>query len=542
MKVYKAVGDEFGSYKKVIIDLDNKGLCLVSGPTGAGKSTMFDLVPWTLFGVTAKNGAADDVINWQAESETTGRVTLLAKGKRITITRVRGKRKDLCFCYDGGELIRGKDIPDTQKLINNLLGMTPEVYLASAYYHEFSQPAAFFTATAKNRRQLTEQLADLSFATNLTSNAAEYKKQLKNEILSKKENLLKLRAYLESCKNQKILNKNRYKEWEIVNKDEGNEELTKYEAGKAKWQKDVEKEIQRTKTSIEEVLKCTNEAHTLSTQITGLTSRIDKLSAEICGECGSPKNSKQVLVLTKDKHQTEMRLNKIRQAITTAAQLERDIERLKKATYPAPPVFIKKANPYQAALLELTDAISQHTLAVEASQQEMAGLIEELENIELLSVVIDDLRAIRIKNTIVELEKQTNKFLSDYFDAEIKVAFTIEDADKLEVIIHKNLGYFVASYQQLSKGQRQLLKLTFSLAVMRTVSNYHGIQPSTIFLDEAMDGLDEQMKAKGLNLLNALTKEYSSVFFIDHSESIKAACNNRYEVSLIDGKSQIEKA
>jgi DNA repair exonuclease SbcCD ATPase subunit len=85
MKVYKAVGDEFGSYKKVIIDLDNKGLCLVSGPTGAGKSTMFDLVPWTLFGVTAKNGAADDVINWQAESETTGRVTLLAKGKRITI-------------------------------------------------------------------------------------------------------------------------------------------------------------------------------------------------------------------------------------------------------------------------------------------------------------------------------------------------------------------------------------------------------------------------------------------------------------------------
>ena len=172
----------------------------------------------------------------------------------------------------------------------------------------------------------------------------------------------------------------------------------------------------------------------------------------------------------------------------------------------------------------------------------MAGLIEELENIELLSVVIDDLRAIRIKNTIVELEKQTNKFLSDYFDAEIKVAFTIEDADKLEVIIHKNLGYFVASYQQLSKGQRQLLKLTFSLAVMRTVSNYHGIQPSTIFLDEAMDGLDEQMKAKGLNLLNALTKEYSSVFFIDHSESIKAACNNRYEVSLIDGKSQIEKA
>ncbi len=77
---------------------------------------------------------------------------------------------------------------------------------------------------------------------------------------------------------------------------------------------------------------------------------------------------------------------------------------------------------------------------------------------------------------------------------------------------------------------------------MRAVSNHHGVKFEQIFIDEALEGLDESMKLKAWGLLESLSSEYESIFVIDHSESIKAMANNKYKVELINGKSKIEKS
>ena len=39
------------------------GLTLISGPNGKGKTTLFESVPYTFYGVTSKGIEGDDVIN-----------------------------------------------------------------------------------------------------------------------------------------------------------------------------------------------------------------------------------------------------------------------------------------------------------------------------------------------------------------------------------------------------------------------------------------------------------------------------------------------
>jgi DNA repair exonuclease SbcCD ATPase subunit len=69
MRILSCQAQNFGSYKELNLDLADIGLSLVYGRTGSGKSTLPDVVAWTLFGTTAKDGAADDVRSWQAGSE-----------------------------------------------------------------------------------------------------------------------------------------------------------------------------------------------------------------------------------------------------------------------------------------------------------------------------------------------------------------------------------------------------------------------------------------------------------------------------------------
>src|SRR5258706_10723800 len=94
---------------------------------------------------------------------------------------------------------------------------------------------------------------------------------------------------------------------------------------------------------------------------------------------------------------------------------------------------------------------------------------------------------------------------------------------------------------QLSKGQRQLLKLCFSVSVMQAVSNQHGISFKQLFFDESLDGLDENFKLKACTMLENLALDDTGVYLVEHSMSVKAMINNKYKVGLVNGSSQIEK-
>lgn len=578
MKITSVTAINFGSYKNLEFNFDGQGLTLISGSTGAGKSTLCDLIPWALFGVTAKNGSVDEVLSWNQEGPTTVEARIRyddgysESGSIIRIFRQRGKGfNDLWFdCnvipYAGKR--RGKDLADTQKQIDNFLGFNAETYLAGAYYHEFSPTAQFFQTNAKSRRKLTEELVDLSLASELTVKIQAYNKELKkdieslnNRVMLKANSIKQLEITFDSTESmiqqwkknhisQLIDIEYKFLNYEQVKAERIQELINK----KISFDQDLESKSTVIKREIELSLAEIKSDSYFTDKEQSLAKRLELLGNAKCGECGGPKNSHKHHVLTKDtytldKEKSENSRQKIwhLSKVNNLKQLETRVnpyveqieaEKLRDNSYLAHFSALKEeTNPYAGVKTQLLKDLSSSKGALQDLTEELEFLSVEQSDLDLLSEVIADFRGTMLTNTLSFLQNTTNSYLEKHFDAEIRVRFSAEDADKIEVTLTKDGN--TCSFTQLSKGQRQLLKLCFGLSVMKQVSNFNGTNFNAIFLDECTDGLDEEMKLKVFNLLSSMEKEYSSIFLVEHSESLKACFDNKISVILENGVSKI---
>lgn len=572
MRILWAAVSNFASYKQLSVDFNKKGLTLIEGPTGSGKSTLCDLVPWILFGRTSKNGSVSEILRWGEEEPTRGEVLVVVNNVEYLVCRTRSKlSKDNDLWYStvgpltGSYKVRGKDLNDTQALINNLIGFDASLYLSGGYFHEFSQTTSFFTTTAKIRRQIVEQIVDLSMPKVITENASEYKKELNSDYAKVVNSLNVSNRDLEQLNSSLSRSKDKKDNW-------NNGHANQIESVKLKCNRfDIDKETSleklwvayyMEKSQLESEIKILTDNIKPQSYFDIANDKISKRTQEIesmpnCEECGAPKNHTKKLILTKDTYGLKNQESRNDQDKILLTRKEQDLQkhlneqggalkRINEETY--------RVNPYHDQLHTLENEVNPHISAVLDTEETIVSLESdimtlesnkkeyelEVSDVEYLLKINDDFRGVLIKSTIKYLEDSTNKLLTKHFDSEFRVQFDIVDADKLEVSVIKDGNYCV--YSQLSKGQRQLLKLSFGVSIMSQVSNRHGINFNCIFLDEPTDGCDEALKVKAYGLLQELAQEYESVFVIEHSEALKAMFSKKFSVSLINGTSQIEEA
>ncbi len=174
----------FCSYRDLTIDFRNLGLALISGATGSGKSAMLDIPCWILFGRTPKDGGADDVRSWWADDLTTGTQEVTVGDRTIYVSRIRGnsRQNDLYWTEAGGPPQRGKDLVESQKLLDKILGVDPDLWMTAGYFHEFSPTDTFFTAKPKERRDMFERVTDVSFPVKLAERASDARKAAKQTL------------------------------------------------------------------------------------------------------------------------------------------------------------------------------------------------------------------------------------------------------------------------------------------------------------------------------------------------------------------------
>ncbi len=546
-------------------EFDGQGLVLVAGPTGAGKSTLCDVIPWVLFGHTAKGGAVDEVLSWPGNEITTGTIYF---DDGLEITRIRGakaKDNDLFFLYenDTGTVSaqRGKDIADTQKLINDFIGVDFNLYLSGAYFHEFSQTAQFFTATAKTRRQITEQIVDLTLAKNLTEKIKEYAKETKKEHEKLSSDLKFLQYKEQTIKDTIKAETDRSVRWEKARETK----LTSLRLAQANYERDKTKSLEKELLKyyelegiLEQSLEDLNTSMVPANDIEQRKEKLKESSSKnikiVCPQCGNVKNQEYELLIVKEEYaistleaQNEQKkiqyiqqLNSLAKYKTTLLEIQNRFARQENTHTASIEVVSTEPNPHSDSISKSTKELSDLAHSKILLESSVMDFQSESDDLELLLTVMDDFRSVLIKNVVTDLETNVNKIITNYFDAEIRVQFDVADSDKLEVSIFKDGNQ--AQFTQLSKGQRQLLKLAFGISVMRAVSNHHGLDFNTVFFDEALDGLSEEFKVKSYGLLQSLEKEYSSIFVVEHSESLKALFDNRYDVSLENGNSVIEKS
>lgn len=595
MLIGKVSAKHFQSFEELVFDYSGLGLTLISGQTKAGKSTLMDVVPWVLYGVTSKESLSDDVKSWFATGQTEGSVTVHTPAGVVTVTRIRGsaKQNDLYYTKDGQGPLRGTNAAETQKHIDDLLGVSADLFLDGSYLHQFSKADQFFVAKATARRETLERVADLSLPVKLADRASAVKSEVKKALAGVSTSLSKLQG--EHVATERALQKNiearegwetkhaillsditikaedfeKHKSKQILDLASQIEQLAKqikseeeYDARTFQLKNQI-KQLEAQEQTLKDLFKQRVEIRTELSAIAKQQHQLCELSG-VCPTClgevseeirahhlSEAESQTAKLQAADQVHEAQQRLidaalsgkPKLMAAYTTTLQDRANNGRLidRAQAMRREMEAIKESKNTCAEQLESLQA-EVNPYSTEAEEQRLAELVvetsaltDEQRELERLQGNLDwlydasmELRGQLLIQAVQNLETRTNEILEKFFDAELRVKFTLPDADKLVVTIH-NEGY-ECPYKQLSGGERCLLKLAFMLAYMKAAENRAGVKFENLMLDEALNGLDASLKVKAFTMLQSLEDEYSSILVIDHAEEFKQMFETQYLV------------
>ncbi len=604
MKLRNLSIQNFGSWKDLKLNLNGLGLTSVSGVTGSGKSGIADAVAWILYGETSKDGASDDVRSWGEEEPTTGYLEVDTPAGCIEIYRTRGtaSENDLYWDEDGsGQTNRGKNLVDTQKLLNKRLGVTPELFFTASYFHQFSKADTFFIAKAQDRREIFEKIVDQDLAVTLGERASEARKETKKLLEAENRALAALEGKHQGLLDQSMVisqnsslheekrqNEIKYLESKAQGfEDEKNrqqESLTlkisafELQVIPPKYFSEYETEIQASIERLDSftaaclaVREQTKEVELAEAEVLEFTKLVDLSECPTCAGEVSPDRcgvkleqlktnlaekreilafliqdkENMLFVMGKDEiYQSQQQL-KVEASSNEQLLSFIDKEKLKLETviksenkYIEQLERVKNAeNPYEAQIINLVAATEETSIKLVAQTAKIAALDHKLILLNLTYDASFQLRGVLLSKVITEIETSTNNYLSKYFDADIKVTFNLESGDKLEVLVSNNGNS--CGFRQLSGGERCLLKLAFNLSIMQAAANKAGVKFNCLFLDEILNGLSDDLKMKAFGLLQELTGDYDSVLVIEHCPAFVQEFDKVIRVDKIGDRSEM---
>lgn len=554
MKLQNCYFINFGSYHDLAFDFTGQGLTLISGSTGVGKSTVMDAVAWALYGVTAKDIKSDEVRTWGSSEDTVGFIKVVTSSDTILIHRKRSLKtggNDLHFNLASTTIkdIRGKDLQETQQLLNSYLGLDYDTFVAGCYFHEFSPTAAFFTAKAKDRRELFEKLAVLDLPNRLSDRSSEARKEAKQNL----ETIIRSKERVEGKEEQTLsqLNSaiNNFETWEIARAkkvvqlerlsasfDKDNKNKYDYAKSEANYfEEQRKKDIQILKSSAKPNNHYDKEL-----------AKLDNI--DVPNKC--PTCNQNILCEDTENRRTQLRREQMGN-IEVLSLIEH------KKSQPNPHVhsldkILNEVNTYEFQIKEEQLRVNPWG----SEQERLANILvdhqEELKKINkdakeqqhlvscygTLKELSAKLRGELLESAVRAVEEETNKLLHDYFVLDYKIALQLNGADDISLQIF--VGSHSGSYKQLSKGQRGILKLCFGVAVMTIISNSSGVHFENLFFDESLDGLDIDLKIKSFSLFQHLMQNRDSIMVIDHAPEFQNLFDNRYKARIENEVSILE--
>lgn len=203
--------DNFQSWKSLEFKVSS-GITLIDGwnyddgtSEGSGKSSILNALSWGLYGRIPKDVKIDEVIN--NASEHCAVLIKLTHPKFQAVFRSRNPNKLSLIDLSGNELI-GKDVKETQKIIENLLGMSFETFCQTVYFSQNSLKK-FVTATQEDRGKILSEIQELEIfdkarkeTQNLLKNAEQEKREFIESLRifnsSYTSNIKRIEQYLKS--------------------------------------------------------------------------------------------------------------------------------------------------------------------------------------------------------------------------------------------------------------------------------------------------------------------------------------------------------
>lgn len=169
----KVILHNFGSYGHAEVDLENKGICLVSGrnnykkdnalSNGSGKSFLWSGICYALTGETI-SGLKSNLKNINAEEDAASYVTVefLSDADSYTITRHIAPKSDLKISKNDID-ISGKGLRESEKKLGEVLPDLTKDLIASTIIIGQGMPNKFSSFSPSGRKDLLEKLTKSDF-------------------------------------------------------------------------------------------------------------------------------------------------------------------------------------------------------------------------------------------------------------------------------------------------------------------------------------------------------------------------------------------
>lgn len=204
----------FGSFhNETTFTLDRKGITLIVGENGEGKTTLFSALAWALYKINLKGTVNDKVVTW-ADVRTkdfrgTRVIVEFTKGvNTYTVARhlkFKGETlgvigNDELLLATNGQLGDAQHKKDTQEEIEAILGIDSQIFLNSTIFGQ--RMKRLIEADAKDKRELLENLFSMEFINAAKDQATAKEAELTKEIFAHKTTILLDKGKIESLESE----------------------------------------------------------------------------------------------------------------------------------------------------------------------------------------------------------------------------------------------------------------------------------------------------------------------------------------------------
>lgn len=582
----------FRSWKELHIkDFNKKGLCLISGVNGSGKSSIRMAIEYLILDKTSDGISVEDM-----PRDTTESCTILGKfeldGKDVSITKYRNHDKyqnQTHVDYDGDTSLTTNDRRVTQKNIEELFKITPSLLFTSTIFTVGSP--SFVESLEADRKKLLYNILPLDVYNELylvttgqvkliTSKIENAEVDIKYitkslerindeliELRGKKDTyhdvirdeIKQLRGQQDICKPEKfddIENTITTLTGKLVEVDREFEQLLLKKRGRLQTKfSTLEQDLRYVKNKLEDVSDGTCPVLNIKCKDLLNQSEETKLSCEQDYEVIEHELSElSIRMQTMDKDLDEIYQDtEYNKSITHKIQLsERQIERIKQDNSYKKKQYLEledrifnlgnKDNPFQELIKEKEEEFKAEEKRLVEQKETVIVLRNEIEYLKYFETAFSKAGIPNMKadGLLESIEQETNRYLSSVSNrlfVEI-TGQTVVGNNLREKIAYKvkHPDKSITNYKSFSGGEKQRVKVADLFAFHSLLSKFN-----FIFLDEVLEGsIDNKGKVEVLTLLKMKAKEVDSLLVVSHDDTIKDAFDNVMNVKNVNGISTLE--
>ena len=554
----------FYSWKVLEFNFHN-GVTLITGDNlddntseGAGKSSIFEALTWCLYGQSSRDVNLDDVIH-------TGEKTCIVEVELNDGTIiVRSRKPNQLYIEYKGSVEQGKDIKETQKLIEKLIGISHSSFMNSVYFAQ-NYSNKFITATQENKAKILSELQDLSIFDKASKTSADKAKDIKNSVLVQlameknyaDNNLLQIKSEINTFeKLSQTFDKDRMSQLDEViaasytvsikindlenqikditnlssidSKMDESEEIQRqliecksqlYHIGMMKAQKEQAIANRNCPTCGQEVQKdsCEDIVIPDDTELKGKHDYLKEEHSRVMLECAHLINKKNENSLLKEKVQNLQEQKN---------QITREIERVERLD-----------NPYLNKLEELSINKKKLYNKLEVINQSILLQNTLQTRYEYLKDGFKQIKSYVFQSLLSELNRSTNRYLNELFEVPASIIFDniSDDGEISKIKTTVMLDGNERSLGLLSGGQFRRVQLAVDFALSDIVAQRSKNPINVKILDEAFKDLSEPSMER---IVGVLQKMSGCTILIEHNSIIKNIVNRVYKVELKEGISR----